>query len=89
MPCWHIDEENCWHVDANTQRPLWLEGNPICWVSIVIKVILNVGSTTTTNPQDRTTRKTNFARMGSMMMTLVNVRISSTKTTMPTRQHVD
>jgi hypothetical protein len=84
MPCWHIDEENCWHVDANTQRPLWLEGKPICWVSIMIKVILNGGSTTMTNPQNRTTHKTKFVRMGSMMMMLTNVRIPSTKITMLT-----
>jgi len=25
MSCWHINEENCWLVDANTQQPLKLE----------------------------------------------------------------
>jgi hypothetical protein len=26
MLCCHINEENGWLVNANTQRPLWLEG---------------------------------------------------------------
>jgi hypothetical protein len=26
MPCEHIDEKSCPPIDANTQKPLWLEG---------------------------------------------------------------